>query len=123
MGFATKVKNRTWQMFTNGMSETMLSEVSLMDVSPEAFKAMLEFMYSGGLDMEVIMDSSALLLQLLFFGGSIWSYSPSSGMLQNTFRMPLGGSLATLILANKFDFPIVDEIIVFVCHYHSMLLV
>ncbi|KAE8055833.1 hypothetical protein FH972_012651 [Carpinus fangiana] len=53
-------------MFTNGMSETMSSEVSLMDVSPEAFKAMLEFMYSGGLDMEVIMDSSALLLQLLF---------------------------------------------------------
>jgi hypothetical protein len=66
MGFATKVKNRTWQMFTNGMSETMSSEVSLRDVSPEAFKAMLEFMYSGELDMEVIMDSSALLLQLLF---------------------------------------------------------
>jgi hypothetical protein len=38
-------------MFTNGMNETMSSEVSLRDVSPEAFKAMLEFMYSGELDM------------------------------------------------------------------------
>lgn len=52
-------------MFTNGMSETMSSEVSLRDVSPEAFKAMLEFMYSGELDMEAIMGSGALLLQLL----------------------------------------------------------
>ncbi|KAG6704623.1 hypothetical protein I3842_07G141300 [Carya illinoinensis] len=53
------------KMFTNGMSETMSSEVSLRDVSPEAFKAMLEFMYSGELDMEAIMGSGALLLQLL----------------------------------------------------------
>lgn len=54
------------KMFTNGMSETMSSEISLRDVSREALKAMLEFMYSGELDMEVIIDSSALLLQLLF---------------------------------------------------------
>lgn len=58
-------KKLNWQMFTNGMSETMSSEVSLRDVSPEAFKAMLKFMYSGELDMEAIMGSGALLLQLL----------------------------------------------------------
>ena len=53
-------------MFTNGMSETMSSEVSLRDVSPEAFKAMLEFMYSGELDMEATVVAGALLLQILF---------------------------------------------------------
>ncbi|XP_023923175.1 BTB/POZ domain-containing protein At2g30600 [Quercus suber] len=54
------------KMFTNGMSETMSSEVSLRDVSPEAFRAMLEFMYSGELDMEATVVAGALLLQILF---------------------------------------------------------
>lgn len=53
------------QMFTNGMRETNSSEVLLRDISQEAFKGMLDFMYSGELNLEVIMDSGALLLQLL----------------------------------------------------------
>lgn len=52
-------------MFTNGMSETNSSEVLLRDVSPEAFRSMLDFMYSGELNLEVTMESGALLLQLL----------------------------------------------------------
>ncbi|RZB70304.1 BTB/POZ domain-containing protein isoform E [Glycine soja] len=52
------------QMFTNGMSESMSSEVTLRDVPPEAFKAMLNFLYDGQLNDKVI-DSGALLLQLL----------------------------------------------------------
>ena len=59
-------ENLNWQMFTNGMSETMSSEVLLREVSPEAFKAMLKFMYNGELDMEVTMGAGALLLQLFF---------------------------------------------------------
>ncbi|KAB1226139.1 hypothetical protein CJ030_MR1G023912 [Morella rubra] len=54
------------KIFTNGMSETMSTEVLLRDVSPEAFKAMLEFKHSGELDMQGIMASGSLLLQLLF---------------------------------------------------------
>ena len=52
-------------MFTNGMSETNSSEVLLRDVSPEAFKCMLDFMYSGELNLEVATEAGALLLQLL----------------------------------------------------------
>ncbi|TKY57581.1 BTB/POZ domain-containing protein [Spatholobus suberectus] len=52
------------RMFTNGMSESMSSEVTLRDVPPEAFKALLVFLYDGQLNDKVI-DSGALLLQLL----------------------------------------------------------
>ncbi|KAK7280797.1 hypothetical protein RJT34_25864 [Clitoria ternatea] len=52
------------RMFTNGMSESMTPEVTLRDVPPEAFKAMLDFLYDGQLNDKVI-DSGALLLQLL----------------------------------------------------------
>ncbi|XP_004512608.1 BTB/POZ domain-containing protein At2g30600 isoform X2 [Cicer arietinum] len=52
------------KMFTNGMSESMSSEVTLRDVPPEAFKAMLDFLYDQQLNENVI-DSSSLLLQLL----------------------------------------------------------
>ncbi|CAL8995438.1 unnamed protein product [Prunus brigantina] len=52
------------KMFTNGMSETIASEVFLRDISPEAFKGLLEFMYSGELNLEATIDSGALLLQL-----------------------------------------------------------
>ncbi|PRQ27348.1 putative chromatin remodeling & transcription regulator BTB-POZ family [Rosa chinensis] len=52
------------KMFTNGMCETISSEVLLRDISPEAFQALLEFMYSGELNLEATMDSGALLLQL-----------------------------------------------------------
>lgn len=51
-------------MFTNGMSETISPEVILRDISPEAFKGLLEFMYSGELSLEATVDSGALLLQL-----------------------------------------------------------
>lgn len=52
------------QMFTNGMCETISSEVLLRDISPEAFQALLEFMYSGELNLEATMDSGDMLLQL-----------------------------------------------------------
>ncbi|KAM2592281.1 hypothetical protein TB1_041572 [Malus domestica] len=52
------------KMFTNGMSETISPEVILRDISPEAFKGLLEFMYSGELSLEAAVDSGALLLQL-----------------------------------------------------------
>ncbi|MCI03152.1 BTB/POZ domain-containing protein [Trifolium medium] len=42
----------------------MSSEVTLRDVPPEAFKAMLDFFYDGQLNEEII-DSGSLLLQLL----------------------------------------------------------
>lgn len=54
-----------WQMFTNGMSESMSTEVCLKDVSVEAFKIMLEYIYSGEFDKGNIMDIGILLLQLL----------------------------------------------------------
>ncbi|XP_059634394.1 BTB/POZ domain-containing protein At2g30600 [Cornus florida] len=53
------------KMFTNGMSESISSEVCLRDVPLEAFKVMLEFMYSGELNKEERMDIGTLLLQLL----------------------------------------------------------
>lgn len=51
-------------MFTNGMCETISSEVVLRDTSTEVFQALLEFMYSGELNLEATMDSGALLLEL-----------------------------------------------------------
>ncbi|KAJ7966968.1 BTB/POZ domain-containing protein [Quillaja saponaria] len=54
------------KMFTNGMSESVSSDVSLKDVPPEVFEAMLEFMYSGQLNADVNMDAGALLLELFF---------------------------------------------------------
>ncbi|XP_061971911.1 BTB/POZ domain-containing protein At2g30600-like isoform X2 [Populus nigra] len=53
------------KMFTNGMSESCSSEVFLRDVSPEAFKVMLEFMYSGELSLEDSVEFGTLLLQAL----------------------------------------------------------
>ncbi|KAJ1411498.1 SKP1/BTB/POZ domain superfamily [Sesbania bispinosa] len=52
------------KMFTNGMSESVSSEVTLWDVPAEAFTAMLDFLYDGQLN-EKIIDSGSLLLQLL----------------------------------------------------------
>lgn len=54
-----------WQMFTNGMSESSSSKVYLSDVSPKAFRVMLEFMYTGELSLEDTSDFGTLLLQLL----------------------------------------------------------
>lgn len=53
------------KMFTNGMSESNASEVCLRDVSPEAFLAMVHFMYSGKLDMDEKQDLGSLLLPLI----------------------------------------------------------
>nr|XP_025606961.1 BTB/POZ domain-containing protein At2g30600-like isoform X3 [Arachis hypogaea]XP_025660361.1 BTB/POZ domain-containing protein At2g30600-like isoform X3 [Arachis hypogaea] len=52
------------KMFTNGMSESMTSEITLKDVPAEAFMAMLDFLYDGELNDKII-DSGALFLQLL----------------------------------------------------------
>jgi|UniRef100_A0A803NJV5 hypothetical protein len=53
------------KMFTNGMSETNSSRVVLRDVSPKAFEGMLDFMYSGEVNLENTMESGAMLLQML----------------------------------------------------------
>ncbi|XP_078177941.1 BTB/POZ domain-containing protein isoform X1 [Carex rostrata] len=52
------------KMFTNGMMESSSSDVSLQDVSPEAFPLLLKFMYCGELEMNE-MEMSPLLLDLL----------------------------------------------------------
>lgn len=54
-----------WQMFTNGMRESVSSMVCLKDIPLEAFKIMLEFMYSGELNKEATEGINTLLLQLL----------------------------------------------------------
>ncbi|XP_010469825.1 PREDICTED: BTB/POZ domain-containing protein At2g30600-like isoform X2 [Camelina sativa] len=54
------------KMFTNGMSESHSSTIHLTDVSPEAFKAMLNFMYSGELTMEDTVNFGTELIHLLF---------------------------------------------------------
>ncbi|CAN4123088.1 unnamed protein product [Withania somnifera] len=53
------------KMFTNGMRESVSSMVCLKDVPPEAFKIMLEFMYSGELNKEATEGINTSLLQLL----------------------------------------------------------
>ncbi|CAN4094082.1 unnamed protein product [Withania somnifera] len=53
------------KMFTNGMRESVSSMVCLKDVPVEAFKIMLEFMYSGELNKEATEGINTLLLQLL----------------------------------------------------------
>ncbi|KAK3425043.1 hypothetical protein EUGRSUZ_F01772 [Eucalyptus grandis] len=53
------------KMFTNGMTETKSLEICLKDVSPEAFSYMVNFMYSGEINMEDGPNSGNLLLQLL----------------------------------------------------------
>ncbi|KAG7573113.1 SKP1/BTB/POZ domain superfamily [Arabidopsis suecica] len=54
------------KMFTNGMSESHSSTIYLTDVSPEAFKAMMNFMYSGELNMEDTVNFGTELIHLLF---------------------------------------------------------
>ncbi|GAB2215913.1 hypothetical protein Droror1_Dr00023676 [Drosera rotundifolia] len=53
------------KMFTNGMSESISSKICLSELSPEAFWAMLEFMYSAVLNTGEVMVDGTLLLQLL----------------------------------------------------------
>ncbi|XP_056177373.1 BTB/POZ domain-containing protein At2g30600 isoform X2 [Syzygium oleosum] len=53
------------KMFTNGMAESISSEICLKDVSSEAFSHMVSFMYSGEINMEDGPNSGNLLLQLL----------------------------------------------------------
>ncbi|KAK9756672.1 hypothetical protein RND81_01G113800 [Saponaria officinalis] len=53
------------KMFTNGMSESISSKVHLREVSAEAFKTMLDYMYSGELSMEELKENQSLLLHVL----------------------------------------------------------
>lgn len=55
----------TFQMFTNGMTESNSSDIYLRDVSAEAFLAMLQFMYSGELEMKDRNETGTLLLEIL----------------------------------------------------------
>ena len=52
------------QMCTNGMVESSSSDISFSDVSVEAFKLMLQFMYSGELEMDRA-EMGSLLIPLL----------------------------------------------------------
>ncbi|CAO2833742.1 unnamed protein product [Amaranthus hypochondriacus] len=52
------------KMFTNGMRESSSTKVYLNEVSPEAFKVMLDYMYSGELT-EDIKSNDTLLLHIL----------------------------------------------------------
>ncbi|CAH1446256.1 unnamed protein product [Lactuca virosa] len=54
------------KMFTNGMSESVSSEICLKEVtSPKAFKIMIDYFYNGGLNLEDTVDTNILLLELL----------------------------------------------------------
>ncbi|CAI9259450.1 unnamed protein product [Lactuca saligna] len=54
------------KMFTNGMSESVSSEICLKEVSsPKAFKIMIDYFYNGGLNLENTVDTNILLLELL----------------------------------------------------------
>nr|XP_043615321.1 BTB/POZ domain-containing protein At2g30600 [Erigeron canadensis] len=53
------------KMFTNGMIESISSSVCLKDVSPKAFKIMIDYFYNGGFNLEDTIDSNNLLLELL----------------------------------------------------------
>lgn len=52
-------------MFTNGMSESLSSEICLKDMSIEAFQAMISFMYGGEIGIADNSHSGTLLLELL----------------------------------------------------------
>ncbi|XP_073011736.1 BTB/POZ domain-containing protein At2g30600 isoform X1 [Typha latifolia] len=52
------------KMFTNGMIESSSSDISFRDMSSEAFYLMLQFMYSGQLDLDTA-EISPLLIELL----------------------------------------------------------
>ncbi|CAN8247514.1 unnamed protein product [Cochlearia groenlandica] len=54
------------KMFTNGMSESHSQTIYLTDVSPEALKAMINFMYSGELNLEDTVNFGTDLIHLLF---------------------------------------------------------
>lgn len=53
-------------MLTNGMSESVSSEICLKDVPPQAFRVMLDFMYSGEIHVESSPDSGTLILEQLY---------------------------------------------------------
>lgn len=52
-------------MFTNGMYESNSSQIFLRDVSYEALKVMLQYMYNGELDVDDTLDVGFSLIQLL----------------------------------------------------------
>lgn len=53
------------QMFTNGMNESVSSKICLKDVYFDAFRIMLQFMYSGEINGYDATDTDMLQLQLL----------------------------------------------------------
>lgn len=53
------------KMFTNGMYESNSSQIFLRDVSYEALRVMLQYMYNGELDVDDTLDSGFSLIQLL----------------------------------------------------------
>ena len=53
-------------MLTNGMTESITSKVHLREVSPEAFKTILDYMYSGEFSTEDLKENQSLLLHVLF---------------------------------------------------------
>ncbi|CAH9145285.1 unnamed protein product [Cuscuta epithymum] len=62
------------KMFSNGMKESFSSTLALRDVNPEAFRAMLEFLYTGKLKKEIMEDINTLLLQLLLLADKFGVY-------------------------------------------------
>lgn len=53
------------KMFTNGMWESNMNKISIWDVQPDVFLAMLKFMYSTRLDLECTDEMDSFLLSLL----------------------------------------------------------
>ncbi|KAL3621533.1 hypothetical protein CASFOL_036445 [Castilleja foliolosa] len=53
------------KMFTNGMTESVSSKICLKDICFEAFKLMIDFMYSGEINEDDTTDIDMMLLQLL----------------------------------------------------------
>lgn len=79
------------QMFTNGMSESVSTKIYIKDVYFEAFRIMLNFMYTGEL-IEGSMDIDTLFLQLLLladqFGVSLLHQECCKRLLEHLTEVP-----------------------------------
>ncbi|GFP78976.1 BTB/POZ domain-containing protein at2g30600 [Phtheirospermum japonicum] len=78
-------------MFTNGLTKSVSSKICLKDVCFEAFKLMLDFMYSGEINEDDVTDIDMLPLQLLLradqFGVSLLHQECCKCLLEHLFEV------------------------------------
>ncbi|KAL8487068.1 hypothetical protein ACS0TY_023666 [Phlomoides rotata] len=99
------------KMFTNGMSESASSKICLKDVCVDAYKIMLEFMYTGEVNKDDTMGTDMSLLQLLLLADQFGISLLHQECCKRLFEHLSEGSVCQilLVISSVPSFKLIEE--------------